>query len=123
MRGLPRGGPGVTEGASGEPGQPTPHALREVAFFFLRLGFTAFGGPAAHIAMMEEEVVRRRSMATTPAGAITVTMAHLVATTASSIRPVTSACEARLLLFASALSILVRLAIGRLAVDQDCAGH
>jgi chromate transporter len=27
---------------------------------FLRLGATAFGGPAAHIALMEEEVVRRR---------------------------------------------------------------
>jgi len=34
--------------------------LRELAFVFLRLGTTAFGGPAAHIAMMEEEVVRRR---------------------------------------------------------------
>ena len=33
---------------------------REVAGLFLRLGFTAFGGPAAHIAMMREEVVRRR---------------------------------------------------------------
>ncbi len=31
-----------------------------MAWFFLRLGFTAFGGPAAHVAMMEEEVVRRR---------------------------------------------------------------
>ena len=28
---------------------------------FLRLGFTAFGGPAAHIALMEDEVVRRRN--------------------------------------------------------------
>jgi chromate transporter len=34
--------------------------LREVAALFLRLGITAFGGPAAHIAMMREEVVRRR---------------------------------------------------------------
>ncbi len=34
--------------------------LKELARFFLRLGTTAFGGPAAHIAMMEDEVVRRR---------------------------------------------------------------
>ena len=34
--------------------------LREVVSVFLKLGTTAFGGPAAHIAMMEEEVVRRR---------------------------------------------------------------
>lgn len=34
--------------------------LREVAILFLRLGFTAFGGPAAHIAMMRDEVVQRR---------------------------------------------------------------
>ncbi|MFY1825159.1 chromate efflux transporter [Myxococcus fulvus] len=35
-------------------------ALRELALLFLRLGTTAFGGPAAHIALMEDEVVRRR---------------------------------------------------------------
>ena len=35
-------------------------ALGEVIRLFLRLGFTAFGGPAAHIAMMHDEVVTRR---------------------------------------------------------------
>jgi chromate transporter len=35
-------------------------ALRELALLFLRLGTVAMGGPAAHIAMMEDEVVRRR---------------------------------------------------------------
>lgn len=34
--------------------------LREIAALFTRLGLTAFGGPAAHIAMMRDEVVRRR---------------------------------------------------------------
>ena len=34
--------------------------LREVTLLFLKLGFTAFGGPAAHIAMFRDEVVKRR---------------------------------------------------------------
>jgi chromate transporter len=49
--GGPRGAP--TEGLR-------RGALGELAFLFLRLGLTAFGGPATHIAMMEDEVVRRR---------------------------------------------------------------
>ena len=36
------------------------HHLREVAILFLKLGITGFGGPAAHIAMMRDEVVKRR---------------------------------------------------------------
>lgn len=35
-------------------------SLWTLCLLFLRLGTTAFGGPAAHVAMMEDEVVRRR---------------------------------------------------------------
>ena len=38
--------------------------LAEVAREFLRLGFIAYGGPAAHVAMMEEQFVRRRGWLT-----------------------------------------------------------
>ena len=34
--------------------------LLELAVLFLRLGITAFGGPAVHISMMQSEVVRKR---------------------------------------------------------------
>jgi chromate transporter len=35
-------------------------SLGEVARLFLKLGVIAFGGPAAHIALMREEIVRRK---------------------------------------------------------------
>ena len=37
-----------------------PNRLRELAKLFFKLGVIGFGGPAAHIAMMEDEVVKRR---------------------------------------------------------------
>lgn len=44
---------------SAAPNEDRP-SLGEIAWLFLKLGTTAFGGPAAHIAMMHDEFVTRR---------------------------------------------------------------
>ncbi|GAB4461540.1 MAG: chromate efflux transporter [Armatimonadaceae bacterium] len=49
--------------------EPAPEPIpkntdRELFLLFTRLGFTAFGGPAAHIAMLKDEVVDRRKWLT-----------------------------------------------------------
>lgn len=41
-----------------QPGPPSPTG--ELARLFLKLGVIGFGGPAAHVALMRDEVVRRR---------------------------------------------------------------
>lgn len=38
--------------------------LKDIAKLFLKLGVIGFGGPAAHIAMMQHEVVEKRKWLT-----------------------------------------------------------
>ena len=43
---------------------PAQTRLSELAWLFLKLGTTGFGGPAAHVAMMQREVVEQRGWLT-----------------------------------------------------------
>jgi chromate transporter len=59
--------PTSTDAATGEPGQTSGAASatvrpteREAFWFWLKLGFISFGGPAGQIAIMHEELVERR---------------------------------------------------------------
>src|SRR5262249_5932631 len=51
---------GTTDDVVPRTGAADRERLAEVAQLFLKLGVFAFGGPAAHIAMMRQEVVHRR---------------------------------------------------------------
>ncbi len=42
----------------------TNNKLNEIAMVFFKMGSIAFGGPAAHIAMMEDEIVKKRKWIT-----------------------------------------------------------
>ncbi len=46
-------------------GSPKAARLLDVAGVFLKLGVLAFGGPVAHVSMMDAEIVRRRQWLTT----------------------------------------------------------
>ncbi|MGF1534865.1 MAG: chromate transporter [Elainellaceae cyanobacterium] len=60
----------TTDPISPNPTAPEPppesdaQRLKELAVVFFRLGTVAFGGPAAHVAMMDDEVVKRRQWMT-----------------------------------------------------------
>ncbi|HEX5659533.1 MAG TPA: chromate transporter [Polyangiales bacterium] len=51
----------TTAHASGPTRSPRQGSLAELALLFLRLGATAFGGPAAHVAILREELVVKRA--------------------------------------------------------------
>ena len=59
---MTRASPSSTATVPGRPSSTRP--LLEVAEVFVKLGLTSFGGPAVHIAMMHDEVVRRRGWVT-----------------------------------------------------------
>jgi chromate transporter len=64
--------------SSGSPFQPKPVTLVDLALVFLKLGAIAFGGPAAHIAMMEDEFVRKRQWLTRADFLDRLAMANLI---------------------------------------------
>jgi chromate transporter len=68
--------PGTRPPATADPNERS--GLLSLAAVFLRLGLTAFGGPAAHIAVMRNEFVRRRAWLDDPAFIDLIGAANLI---------------------------------------------
>src|SRR5216117_1090545 len=51
---------GPAPGEHASPGPPPTVGFREAFRYWLRLGFTSFGGPAGQIALMQRDLVDRR---------------------------------------------------------------
>ena len=58
--------------------RPASTGLLSLAAIFLRIGLTAFGGPAGHIAIMRDEFVRRRGWLDDPAFIDLIGAANLI---------------------------------------------
>lgn len=52
--------------------------LREVVLLFLKLGFLSYGGPAAHTALMQEEIVTKRKWVTEERFLDLLSASHLI---------------------------------------------
>lgn len=83
---MPQSGPAAREFAAEEVAGPgsRPRALLEVLQGFLALGFTAFGGPNAHLGFFQRELVERRRWIDAPSYAELVALCQFLPGPASS---------------------------------------
>lgn len=61
---MPAAAPNAPAEIQAPPSTPQSCSPQALAGLFLRLGLTAFGGPAAHIALMQREIVEQRGWLT-----------------------------------------------------------
>src|SRR5262249_27206989 len=94
-------------------------SLTTVALVFLKLGTIAFGGPAAHIAMMEDEFVTRRQWLTREQFLDRLAAANLIPGPSSTEMAIFIGCEMRgwpgLLVAGSAFIVPAATMVGAIA--------